>query len=245
MFQRLKFSKLWTASPDTPSFPAVETNEAQVRADMQYLFDEIRDFLNNTLLPAVEAGGAANIGVTDLKGEVTTVQKMLQALEELKHKHENMSLLSTYTQTETDLKDAVNSKHGHSNKGTLDSIDGVSQVLGKSVTIIPSEAAVNAALAGISLGQLPVGSVYSALLKTSEEGTTGQLLTRDENAEGGFNWQDAPEIGLILKNGRLYQDGADVTNSVLVSLGAYQISNQDLVAGESPLADGTLYFVYE
>lgn len=247
MFQRLKFSKLWTVSPDTPSFPAVETNEAQVRADMQYLFDEIKNFLNDTLLPAVEAGGAANVGATDLNGEATTVQKMLQALEELKHKHENMSLLNTYTQTEADLADAVENKHYHSNKDVLDHIESVSGTLGNSVNVVPSEAAVNAALTGITQGQVPVASIGADRLKTLSEGAPGQVLVRDESS-GGFNWVKAPEVGLIMRDGRLYQDGQDVTETVLTVVGAapaYQISNQDIVAGETPLPDGTLYFVYE
>lgn len=48
---KLKFSKLWTNRDD---FPTVETREEVVRSDMQLLFNEIRDWLNNTLTPAVE-----------------------------------------------------------------------------------------------------------------------------------------------------------------------------------------------
>lgn len=47
----LKFSKLWTNRDD---FPTVETREEVVRSDMQLLFNEIRDWLNNTLTPAVK-----------------------------------------------------------------------------------------------------------------------------------------------------------------------------------------------
>ena len=48
---KLKFTKLWTNHDD---FPTVETREEVVRSDMQLLFNEIRDWLNNTLTPAVE-----------------------------------------------------------------------------------------------------------------------------------------------------------------------------------------------
>lgn len=44
----LSFSKEWTNSTD---FPTYEPDEAQVRADMQLLFDEIRDYINQQLRP--------------------------------------------------------------------------------------------------------------------------------------------------------------------------------------------------
>lgn len=45
----LAFTKSWTDSAD---FPTYEPSEDQVRADMQYLFDEIRDFINAYLVAA-------------------------------------------------------------------------------------------------------------------------------------------------------------------------------------------------
>ena len=44
----LKFTKTWTSSAD---FPTYEPDEAQVRADMQLLFDEIKNHINTVLLP--------------------------------------------------------------------------------------------------------------------------------------------------------------------------------------------------
>ena len=49
--QRLQFSKNWNNSLD---FPTLEESEVQVRADQQLLYDEIKDYLNETLTPAVE-----------------------------------------------------------------------------------------------------------------------------------------------------------------------------------------------
>ena len=57
---KLSYSKEWTNPTD---FPTVETDEAQVRADQQLLYDEIKTFLNTKLIPALE-----NLGVE------TTVQ---------------------------------------------------------------------------------------------------------------------------------------------------------------------------
>ena len=42
-FPKLNFTKSWKNAVD---FPTVETNETKVRADMQYLFDELKEALN-------------------------------------------------------------------------------------------------------------------------------------------------------------------------------------------------------
>ena len=46
----------------------------------------------------------------------------LVALEEETHKHDNKDLLDSYTQTESDLSDAVAKKHAHENKTVLDGV---------------------------------------------------------------------------------------------------------------------------
>jgi hypothetical protein len=46
----------------------------------------------------------------------------VEALEAVDHEHANKALLDTYTQTETDLADAVAKKHEHANKSELDLI---------------------------------------------------------------------------------------------------------------------------
>nr|DAL14469.1 MAG TPA_asm: collagen alpha 1(VIII) chain protein [Caudoviricetes sp.] len=51
---KLNFTKDWKNPED---FPTVELSEEQVRADMQVLYDEIRDFLNERLLPQLERLG--------------------------------------------------------------------------------------------------------------------------------------------------------------------------------------------
>ena len=51
---KLNFTKDWTNPSD---FPTVETNEEQVRADQQLLFNEIKAFLNTKLIPALESLG--------------------------------------------------------------------------------------------------------------------------------------------------------------------------------------------
>ena len=48
----LAFSKVWTNPAD---FPTYEGSEAKVREDMQCLYDEIKQFLNGSLIPALNA----------------------------------------------------------------------------------------------------------------------------------------------------------------------------------------------
>lgn len=54
-FDKLQFTKDWN-NPD--DFPTVELSEEKVRADMQLLHDEVKNYLNDTLIPAVVADGA-------------------------------------------------------------------------------------------------------------------------------------------------------------------------------------------
>lgn len=49
--EQLNFTKDWTKPED---FPTLETDETKVRSDMQLLFNEIRQYLNGVLSPAVE-----------------------------------------------------------------------------------------------------------------------------------------------------------------------------------------------
>lgn len=72
--QNFGFTKSWQNRED---FPTYEDNEDQVRADLQCLFDEIRDYLNQKLLPAVNSISA--VEVTAASGG--TVQGALNRLQ--------------------------------------------------------------------------------------------------------------------------------------------------------------------
>lgn len=56
MIQDFSYTKSWRSRTD---FPTVEDDEEQVREDMQCLFDELRDFLNDELQPVVNELSAA------------------------------------------------------------------------------------------------------------------------------------------------------------------------------------------
>ena len=54
-FPRLGFTKNWENPED---YPTIETDEAKVREDMQSLHDETKDYINETLIPAILAEDA-------------------------------------------------------------------------------------------------------------------------------------------------------------------------------------------
>lgn len=64
-FEKLKFTRDWNNSAD---FPTYEENEQKVRADMQALHDETKEFINETLIPSIE--NMAVPGTGDMKAEV-------------------------------------------------------------------------------------------------------------------------------------------------------------------------------
>ena len=70
-FEKLKFKTSWEVKDGVadPSVRVIDTyveSEGQVREDYQVLHNEVRDFINNKLLPALEATSAAkNIGVEE------------------------------------------------------------------------------------------------------------------------------------------------------------------------------------
>lgn len=68
-FEKLKFTRDWKNASDFPTF---EDDEAKVRADMQALHDETKEFLNETLIPGMEETlkNLAVPGTGDMKAEV-------------------------------------------------------------------------------------------------------------------------------------------------------------------------------
>lgn len=54
-FPQLSYTKDWNSSDD---FPTIETDETQNRADIQFLYDEIRDYLNGALRSYLAGIGA-------------------------------------------------------------------------------------------------------------------------------------------------------------------------------------------
>lgn len=67
---KLQYTRVWTNAADFPhlgftrnwenpvDYPTYEPNETIVRRDMQSLHDEVRDYINNELIPAVVASNS-------------------------------------------------------------------------------------------------------------------------------------------------------------------------------------------
>ena len=73
---KMTYGKVWTSRTD---FPTYQTDEEQVRADLQYHPDAVRDYINNTLLKGLEAkGAAAELGAAE-DGVHTTIQNVLDS----------------------------------------------------------------------------------------------------------------------------------------------------------------------
>lgn len=63
----LSFTKDWSKM-DPPDFPTYEDNEATVRADIQLLYNEIRDFINQYIVPETNSISASEIDFVPSEG---------------------------------------------------------------------------------------------------------------------------------------------------------------------------------
>lgn len=75
-FTRLEYERDWTRAED---FPTHESSEIQVRADMQYHPNAVRDFLNALLSVLESKTAAASLGASDEKGLAATMQSVLDS----------------------------------------------------------------------------------------------------------------------------------------------------------------------
>ena len=94
MFTKYQFSKDWRNPTD---FPTVETNEAQVREDLQLLHEETRQALW-ALIDELASGGAKHIGA-EQDGASVTVQALLSALLEKAHTHGDLGAVDQVIRT--------------------------------------------------------------------------------------------------------------------------------------------------
>lgn len=103
-FTRFEFSKNWENPAD---FPTYEENEEQVRADMQCLYDELKDALNG-LMTALEktansGNGASNIGIralTSLPGVTNVMDAIATIMTEMANIQAGTVLPGSVTDTE-------------------------------------------------------------------------------------------------------------------------------------------------
>jgi hypothetical protein len=78
-FPLLSFTRTWE---DPNDYPTIETDEAKVRADMQSLHDEVKDYLNTVLIPKVIEEDATVDAWRAAEAERTTNEEARQASEQ-------------------------------------------------------------------------------------------------------------------------------------------------------------------
>ena len=101
---------------------AVNESIEKVTSGASEAFDtlkEVEDWIIN------DTTGAASMANDIRTLKAISADTRLLKLENVSHSHSNKALLDTYTQTESDLADAVAKKHAHENKAVLDSITAV------------------------------------------------------------------------------------------------------------------------
>ena len=102
------------------SVSAEEVAKIVNSADTRYdTLKEIADWIIN------DTTGAASMANDISALKAINAGTRLETLESKSHSHTNKSLLDTYTQTESNLADAVTKKHTHANKAVLDGITDV------------------------------------------------------------------------------------------------------------------------
>nr|DAV19024.1 MAG TPA: hypothetical protein [Caudoviricetes sp.] len=84
-FDKLQFTKNWN-NPD--DFPTVELSEEKVRADMQLLHDEVKNYLNDTLIPAVVADGATEEHRAEAEAARVAAEQTRQSNEQTRQANE-------------------------------------------------------------------------------------------------------------------------------------------------------------
>ena len=176
-FKELTYGKVWTSAED---FPTYQNDEQQVRADMQYHPDAVKDYINNQLLKELsEKGAAANLGAL-LDGAAASVQGVLDnhmaALSQLRSDMESLAGGGT-----PDLVKSTPVNFLHDSWVTT--ADGVS------FTILKSEHKRQNANFGFNLYQLVDGTYRTGTWGTASTrvtyNTDGSItLTADESYSG-------------------------------------------------------------
>ena len=117
----------------------------------------------------------------------------LVKLENVSHSHSNKDLLDTYTQTESDLADAVTKRHAHTNKDVLDGITDV-KVAAWDAAEANASAYTDAAIVALDLANTyeAKGAAADAFAsaKTYTDGLDTAMGTRVSALEGDIHTHD-------------------------------------------------------
>ena len=180
-FTKLEFTKDWTESnPESPAYlPTVEYTEEQVRADMQLLHDETKTAFNNLVDDLNGGEGASDLSIEPIDDrEATTVQGALEEIDTdvkannaARHTHSNKTLLDTYTQSNTDLGNAVLYTHTHDNKTVLDAIiASVKSAYDRLVSMFTNITSVTDTIVGASNSTIPTSLAVANYISDTGNG---------------------------------------------------------------------------
>jgi hypothetical protein len=198
-----------------------------------------------------EAINAKNLDQYATDEDVLEVIERVELLEDESHKHDNKTLLDTYTQTEDDLSDAVAKKHEHSNGTVLDTITADK--------IASWDEAEKNIIASIDDTQFNVDADRKLTLLDIDMGKiTGLADTLEDKADKGTTLAEYGITDAYTKTeteGRIQEvldglsDTSETAASVAQALETYKTSNDqrvDTIEGKlSNIADGAQVNVLE
>ena len=125
-----------------------------------------------TATAAADATSKANTAETNAKAHAdglnTAMNTRVEALEAIKHEHANKALLDTYTQTETNLADAVAKKHEHANKTVLDGITAEKITAWDKVSEKANQTALQAEIDRATAAEVALGARIDEFVEVSE-----------------------------------------------------------------------------
>ena len=170
-----QFTKSWRKDEGVPYFPTHESSETKVRADMQQLFNEIKSFINESLLDAVNTVDASDVSVASGAGTMMLSDKLAEideALEDLDTAIEEATVGTIPDDSITGAKIQHGTLTGaHLDQGTIEQINLANGCV--STTELDDLAVTEAKLANnaVTTAKILDGSVTPAKL-TSELRTT-------------------------------------------------------------------------
>lgn len=150
---------------------------AELKAEFDKGGNLIKDYINNTVVPAVNKN-TADIAENEARREAEIAEILVEDALRDQHLTEHDT---HFNKTDIEVALLKQDAHTHDNKDVLDGIEAVTQTLGNSTTKVPSEKAVSDAL--VQSGGMPGG------------GATGQVLAKKSDAGFDTEWKSVTDIG--------------------------------------------------
>ena len=225
-FPLLGFTRSWENPED---YPTIELDETQVRKDMQSLHDEVKNYINDKLIPAVLAEDATEAAraAAEAQRETNETQRI-----------ENENARIAAEQARVDETSGVVAQANQAAQSWAVGGTGTREGEDTNNAKYWSEQAAAAAGGGVTSFKGRTGSVtpasgdYTAeMVGAYSKEETNTLLQK--KADSGHTHDDR------------YYTETEVNDLLSEKAPAYTYGTEDLTAGTSTLETGKLYFVYE